>query len=663
MSEWVKSAEMIELPEPRLSELPTPSPRTQAIQMVQDKVKIKLAPTVEPVEAAVQTPAVLRQEAEESVRPDDSASAVGSAASWSVVHDGQQGGSVQGHAQGQVPVPKPPPPGFAPSGPAFDSVPEKPAQADTDSDEGPPQDWTGGPGQQSHFPAAAPATQAARQVLGSAQKQAEKLASQKARAKKRGGGRGENERSVLIIDSRDKRIQSPFQNWLLDEILLNAQSGVNILSDRQLIRSPNSGYHMNLFYVRTIDGYKLILIGSMTSYGTVPCARWDKETGEVMKHQAFQPFRWPMMTNESSTWVDVKLKVEGDLLLHLELRGYRSDDDMTVQMNYLNDEMVSQLDTYLFVPSCVVTIFQGWRVIATSFEVGGRLYACSDGGVVVAMDFPLCHFEIRLTATSSADSIGMDADRLEFRFRSSGDRLDVACSQVVVPSTWLVVSRVSGPTLIKNARWCRENHARIEGPDQTMQLSQLAGVHAHWTASIEATSIEEVGPRIGAVDVGTHPGNLHLTCESPLFKAEQKIVPKDALALQFHDVEAEQLTTVLPPVTGGPSVVPASSTSGLLRALAGPSSQSITVAPKAQGQVSLNEPGQASEAMVQAGGTVHAQRRSLEVRRAEMMSNASVTPQAFLDRVDQATSGYQPAPRGAPRSYGPQPVVEEVTDC
>ena len=74
-------------------------------------------------------------------------------------------------------------------------------------------------------------------------------------------------------------------------------------------------------------------------------------------------------------------------------------------------------------------------MVATSFEVGGRLYACSDGGVVV-----------RLTPTSSADSIGMDADCLEFRFRSSGDQLDVACSQVVVPPTWLVVLRVSGPS-------------------------------------------------------------------------------------------------------------------------------------------------------------------------------------------------------------------------
>ena len=134
---------------------------------------------------------------------------------------------------------------------------------------------------------------------------------------------------------------------------------------------------------------------------------------------------------------------------------------------------------------------------ATSFEVGGRLYACSDGGVVVAMDYPLCHFEIRITATSSADLIGLDADRLEFRFRSAGDSVDVACSQIAVPSTWLAVSRVSGPALIKNARWCREHYARIEGPDQTMQLSQLAGIHAHWTATVEAASIDRLVRGLG----------------------------------------------------------------------------------------------------------------------------------------------------------------------
>ena len=303
----------------------------------------------------------------------------------------------------------------------------------------------------------------------------------------------------------------------------------------------------------------------------------------------------------------------------------------------------------------------GHHLPGLASDVGGRLYACSDGGVVVAMDYPLCHFEVRITAMSSADSIGLEADRLEFRFRSAGDSVDVSCSQIVVPSSWLVVSRVSGPLLIKNARWCREHFARIEGPDQTMQLSQLAGVYAHWTAAVEASSIDETGPRIGEVAVNTHPANLHLTCESPLFRAELKIVPKAALALQAHDVDAEQSTAVLPPVTGGPSVVPLASAPGQLRDLAGASIQALTVTPNARTDVSVTEPGQAPMAAAPEGGTVLVQRRSLETRKAEAMAPATVTPQAFLDQVDSAVSGYHPT--SAPRSFGPPPVVEEVVDC
>ena len=617
--------------------------------------------------------------------PDDSASQV----SWSVVVDEQRNVEPVQEVPMQFPEPKAPPPGFRHQGepaPGYAAQGQDQPKSRMSSSSGsapfPPADaayFFTDPAQAPAQSAAAPATQAARDLLGSAQKQAVRLAKQKAQAKRRGHRAirwgqmpgldaqnfqlptfirqlcaGQDERSVLVIDSRDRRIQSPYQGWLLDEILLNAQSGVNVLVDRQLVRSPNKGYHLNLFYVRTMDGFKFILVGSMTSYGTVPAARWDADTGKIMAHPAFQPFRWPMMTDESATWVDVKVKVEGGLLLHLELRGYRSNTDMTVQMNYVNDALMANLRDCLFVPSCIVTVFHGWRVVATSFEVGGRLYACSDGGTVVALDFPLCHFEVRLTALSSTDSIGMDADRLEFRFRSSGDQLDVACSQVVVPSTWLVVSRVSGPTLIKNARWCREHHARVEGPDQTMQLSQLAGIHAHWTASIEAESVDDTGPRVSAVAVDSHPANYHLTCESPLFRAAKSLVPTDALALQAHNVALEQETIVLPPVTGGPSVVPRSSVAAPLQALAGPSAPALVVAPNVQAEVSMTEPGQApaSGAM---GGSVHVQRRSFEARQQERISVAAVTPQTFLDQVYQAVPG-------RPVSFGPAPTVEEVTE-
>ena len=54
-------------------------------------------------------------------------------------------------------------------------------------------------------------------------------------------GSGEGERSVLVLDARDLRMQSPYQGWLLDEIITNAYAGINVLSDRQLVRGPLIG--------------------------------------------------------------------------------------------------------------------------------------------------------------------------------------------------------------------------------------------------------------------------------------------------------------------------------------------------------------------------------------------------------------------------------------
>ena len=94
---------------------------------------------------------------------------------------------------------------------------------------------------------------------------------------------------------------------------------------------------------------------------------------------------------------------------------------------------------------------------------------------------------------------------------------------------------------------------------------------------------------------------------------------------------------------------------------------SLTVAPNVPSEVALTAPGEAPTATNLQGGAVHVHRRPLEARQGEQMSAAAVTPQFFLDRVSQATSGYvagsNTAQPGQPVSYGPPPVVEEVTDC
>ena len=126
-----------------------------------------------------------------------------------------------------------------------------------------------------------------------------------------------------------------------------------------------------------------------------------------------------------------------------------------------------------------IAVFIGWRVSVFSFECGGRTYSIGPRGTVVTGDSARSRFELRVCSRSSEDAVGNDADRLEFRYRDSNNRIDIKCSRTSVPGTWLTVSHISGPTLVQTIRSVRENRARVEGPEQT-QFAQLAAVHEGW---------------------------------------------------------------------------------------------------------------------------------------------------------------------------------------
>ena len=53
--------------------------------------------------------------------------------------------------------------------------------------------------------------------------------------------------SMLLLNSRDVRLISPLQNWLVDEIMSNAASSINVLTERDQVMPPNSGHHCSLF--------------------------------------------------------------------------------------------------------------------------------------------------------------------------------------------------------------------------------------------------------------------------------------------------------------------------------------------------------------------------------------------------------------------------------
>ena len=127
-----------------------------------------------------------------------------------------------------------------------------------------------------------------------------------------------------------------------------------------------------------------------------------------------------------------------------------------------------------------------------------------------------------------------------------------------------------------------------------LQLGQLAAVHAHWTATVEAPSEAEAGPRISAIAVESNPANVHLVCESPLLRKDRAIVKAEALALQCHDPLDEVVAKVMPPIVDGPAVQPAASAPRFAQALMGPApSEAVVATPVSSEKPSVTDPGHA----------------------------------------------------------------------
>ena len=134
-----------------------------------------------------------------------------------------------------------------------------------------------------------------------------------------------------------------------------------------------------------------------------------------------------------------------------------------------------------------------------------------------------------MTDRSSDDAVGNDADRVEFRYRDANNRIDLKCARTSVPATWLTVSHISGPTLIQTISRCRDQQARVEGPEQTEQFARLAAAHKGWWHDAATLDPAKVGVLVTFV-AGLDAGNFHVQAESKLFVREPEIVATRALA-------------------------------------------------------------------------------------------------------------------------------------
>jgi hypothetical protein len=372
-----------------------------------------------------------------------------------------------------------------------------------------------------------------------------------------------DEVTVLLKDTRDNRITSPFQGFFSLEIADNANSSINVLTERHLVQQATAGFYFNLFANVTLNVWKLVIIVSVDGSQSVPCAGWDPATASALDHEAFRPFTWPDMSDAHPTVTDVKLRINGELLGHMVFTAYRSDNDMSVTSSVWNPAIAGAITADLDNVQIIVSTFQGYRVSIFSVEPGGRLYHASANGVVVATDQARAHVEIRKVTRNSVDAIGSDPDRLEMRFRDAGARLDVACQRLSVPSSWLVCSHISGGSFANVIGMVRQQGGRIEAPDHVLQLSQLAAIHHPWfdfSVQEPGDDIENGDTAIRAVvRTPANPGvNVHVVIDSRLNYQAASVVSREALALAAHDMAVSAPAVFLPPSSGmGSQVVAA----------------------------------------------------------------------------------------------------------
>ena len=366
--------------------------------------------------------------------------------------------------------------------------------------------------------------------------------------------------SILLQDRRDGRVVSPFQGLSPLEIAENSNSSLNILTERQALMKPNSGYYLTFFSVVTLQVFKLTLVVSVDSSQGIPCAAWDGPTARALSHPAFQPFEWPEMMQTTPTVVDVKIKINSNVLQHLVLTAYRSDNDLSVTRNWFNDDLIPSVNAQTDNISVTVAVFQGFRVSVITAEPGGRLYSAGPNGAVVAVDLARCHIELRKVVRNSQDAIGSDPDRVEFRFLDAANRIEVMTARMSCPTSWLVGSHISGAAFSNIIRSIREQGGRVESPDRQLQLSQLAAVHDPWFRGSVYLDDEERERRaeMRVVRTPSNAANVHLIWDSPLEFRPPDVVSTEALALGAHDTAVQAPAVFVPPMEGhGAQVVAA----------------------------------------------------------------------------------------------------------
>ena len=201
----------------------------------------------------------------------------------------------------------------------------------------------------------------------------------------------------------------------------NAASSINVLTERDQVMPPNSGYRCS----RTV----------LVFTNVIPVLSGT----------------WPTMRGTSATRVDAKVFNGNEVLFHWAFPGYRL---LRTAYDGWNR------------PSIVIAVSVGWKVSVISFEMAaGSMrsdhkdlwWQRTTAGAHASCELPLARQRTAMATMLIASSSGTGMQIIR--------RIDLKAGRTSVSGTGLSVSHISGPALIKTIQACRQQCARVEGPD------------------------------------------------------------------------------------------------------------------------------------------------------------------------------------------------------
>ena len=160
------------------------------------------------------------------------------------------------------------------------------------------------------------------------------------------------------------------------KIITSSASSINVLTERDHVMTPQSGFHLSLFANYTLDGVDSTVAISVDSKTGTPCGGWNRATANALSHAAFQPFSWPVWNDTSPSYTDVKIYNRNEILFH----WFRADTDLSVQQQFANEFFVRGRSSWTSSAVCGGCCF---------FRLAGNPCSLSSAVVVLTRSGPM----------------------------------------------------------------------------------------------------------------------------------------------------------------------------------------------------------------------------------------------------------------------------------